>query len=148
LVTSVSISAAAGMPASGSWSFGCFVTATTDLVWAALTDAEQTGSYLYGLAVHSTWVPGAPIDLRLRDESVLVGQVLCAKPGRRLSYLVRAAHEDEPVYLTWLIRSSPGGATIRIQIDEIENADDDERAENVWLPVLAALQRRLGRPVG
>jgi uncharacterized protein YndB with AHSA1/START domain len=144
----MSTSRISGMPASGSWSFGCFVAAAPDLVWAALTDADRTGAYLYGLAAHSTWAPGAAIDLRLRGESVLIGRVLCAEPGSRLSYLVRAAAEDAPVYLTWLIRSSPGGATVRLQVDEIENADDDEKAENVWLPVLAALQQTLGEAVG
>jgi hypothetical protein len=44
------------------------------------------------------------------------------------------------VYLTWLIRPGPGGCTIRLQIDEIDAADSRDDAEDIWLPVLAALQ--------
>jgi hypothetical protein len=49
----------------------------------------------------------------------------------------------QPVYLTWQIQPSPGGCTIWQQIDETEFADTDEEAENIWLPVLAALQELL-----
>jgi hypothetical protein len=46
-------------------------------------------------------------------------------------------------YLTWLIRPAAGGCTIRLEIDEVDNADSREDAEDVWLPVLAALQHLL-----
>ncbi len=62
---------------------------------------------------------------------------------RRLSYLVQASPGDPPVYLTWLIRPSPGGVTIRLHVDEIEYPDDEDEAEDIWLPMLAALQRTL-----
>jgi hypothetical protein len=32
---------------------------------------------------------------------------------------------------------------VRLEIDEVDNADSPEDAEDVWLPVLAALQRLL-----
>jgi hypothetical protein len=35
------------------------------------------------------------------------------------------------------------GCTIRLQIDEVDTADSPEDAEDIWLPVLAALQRLL-----
>jgi hypothetical protein len=40
--------------------FAVHVRADPGLVWTALTDPGQTGVYLYGLAAHSTWVPGDP----------------------------------------------------------------------------------------
>jgi hypothetical protein len=45
--------------------------------------------------------------------------------------------------LTWLLRPTPGGCTVRLQIDEVDTADSPEAAEDIWLPVLAALQRLL-----
>lgn len=60
----------------------------------------------------------------------------------RLSYLLRAGPGDPPVYLTWRLRRAPGGCVVRLEIDEPEGADSPQDAEDVWLPVLAALQLR------
>jgi uncharacterized protein YndB with AHSA1/START domain len=130
---------------SGTHAFACHSPVEPARVWAALTDATQTPDYLYGLAVHSTWARSAPLEARHDDRPAVTGQVVCCRPNERLSYVLRAGPEDPPVYLTWLIRSSPGGCTIRLQIDEIDCADAPEVAEDVWLPVLAALQTVLAR---
>ena len=55
--------------------------------------------------------------------------------------MLQSAPADPPVYLTWLIRPGPGGCTIRLQIDEIDTADSLQDAEDIWLPVLEALQQ-------
>jgi hypothetical protein len=34
---------------------------------------------------------------------------------------------------------------VQLRVDETEGADSDEEAENIWLPVLAALQALLPR---
>ncbi len=44
------------------------------------------------------------------------------------------------MYLTWLLRLAPGGCAVRLEIDEVDTADSAAAAEDVWLPVLAALQ--------
>jgi hypothetical protein len=108
-----------------------------------LTDPAETQAYLYDLALDSTWAPDAPIDVRHGDRPALTGRVLCSRPHERLSYLLQAGPDDPPVFLTWLIRPSPGGCTIRLQIDEIDCADSADDADNTWLPVLAALQKVL-----
>jgi uncharacterized protein YndB with AHSA1/START domain len=123
--------------------FACHIPVGPSQVWSALTDASQTTAYLYGLALHSTWAPEALIDARLEDRPALSGRVLCFRPDDRLSYVLYAEPDDPPVYLTWLIRPSPSGCTLRLQIDEVDYADTAEEAENTWLPVLAALQRLL-----
>jgi uncharacterized protein YndB with AHSA1/START domain len=110
------------------------------VIWAALTDPDQTAAFLYGLAAYSTWVPGAPIAFRHGNSVGLTGRVLHARRNERLSYLLQAGPDDPPVYLTWLLRPAPGGCTIRLEIDEVDSADSAEDAEDVWLPVLAALQ--------
>ena len=48
---------------------------------------------------------------------------------------------DPPLYLTWMVRPGPGGSAVRLQIDEIDAADSLQEAEDIWLPVLEALQR-------
>jgi hypothetical protein len=74
------------------------------LVWAALTDPGQTAAYLYGLAAHSSWVPGDRIEFRLGGRAAAIGQVMHACRRERLSYLLQAGPGDPPAYLTWLLR--------------------------------------------
>ena len=76
--------------------------------------AASTAGYLYGLAAHSTWVPGDPIEFRLGDRVELTGRVVCVQSLERLSYLLRSGPHDPPVYLTWLLRPTPGGCTVRL----------------------------------
>jgi uncharacterized protein YndB with AHSA1/START domain len=132
-----------GFPGGGSHTFACHTAARPDQVWAALTDPDRTGRHLYGLAAHSTWEPDAPIILRHAGRPCLTGHVLCARPHERLSYVLQTAAGDPPVYVTWLIRPTGPGCTIRLVVDDPESADSAEDAEDVWLPVLAALQRQL-----
>jgi len=120
--------------------FAAHIRADPALVWTALTDPGQTTGFLYGLAAHSTWVPGEPIEFRLDGRPAAIGRVLHARCHERLSYLLQAGPGDPPVYLTWLLRSAPGGCVVRLEIHEIDHADTPPDAEDVWLPVLAALQ--------
>jgi uncharacterized protein YndB with AHSA1/START domain len=123
--------------------FTAHARADPGLVWTALTDPGQTTAYLYGLAAHSTWTPGDAVGFRLADRVELTGRVLCVQRRERLSYLLRSGPDDPPVYLTWLLRPAPGGCAVRLEVDEVENPDSAQEAEDVWLPVLAALQSLL-----
>jgi hypothetical protein len=58
--------------------FAAHVRADPALVWTALTDPGRTAAYLYGLAAHSTWVPGDPIQFRLSGRVETIGRVLHA----------------------------------------------------------------------
>ena len=120
--------------------FAAHVRADPRTVWTALTDPGQTAGYLYGLAAHSTWVPGDPIEFRLGGRARAIGRVVHARCGERLSYLLQAGPGDPPVYLTWRLRPAPGGCAVRLEVDEVDHADSAEDAEDIWLPVLAALQ--------
>ena len=120
--------------------FAAHVRADPGLIWAALTGPDQTAAYLYGLAAHSSWVPGDPIEFRVGGRAAAIGQVLHARRQERLSYLLQAGPGDPPVYLTWLLRSAPGGCTVRLEIDQVDHADSPRDAEDVWLPVLGGLQ--------
>ena len=81
-----------------------------EVIWAALTDPDQTAAFLYGLAAHSTWLPGAPIAFRHGSGAALTGRVLHARRHERLSYLLQAGPDDPPVYLTWLLRPTQADA--------------------------------------
>ncbi len=126
----------------GHQQFTCATAACPEAVWSALTDPEQTRVYLYGLAAHACWQADAVIEFH-GEQHTLHGQVMHTEAPYRLSYVLTAAPGDPPTYVTWQIRSSPTGSTIRLQIDETETADTIEDAEDTWLPVLAALQRHL-----
>lgn len=128
----------------GHQQFTCSTTAHPAAVWAALTRPEQTQTYLYGLAAHSCWEVDAAIEFR-HEQHTLNGHVMHADAPCRLSYYLTAGPDDLPTYVTWQIRATPAGSTIRLQIDETDPAvaDTDEEAEDTWLPVLAALQRHL-----
>jgi uncharacterized protein YndB with AHSA1/START domain len=94
-------------------SFAACTYVCPQVIWAALTDPDQSAAFFYGLAAHSTWVPGAPIAFRHGNGTGLTGRVLHARRNERLSYL---------------LQSRPDGT----------NSAED--AEDIWLPVLAALQ--------
>ena len=122
--------------------FACFTTGHPDRIWTALTDPTLTRRYLYGLELRSDWVPGSNIEVVLRDEACLGGQVLCVQTGRRLSYLLCSSDDDPAIYVTWLLRPCGDGTVVTLQLDDLDVAEGnaDSCSEDVWLPVLAALQ--------
>ena len=120
--------------------FAAHVRADPGLVWTALTGPGHSAAYLYGLTAHSTWVPGDRIEFRLEDRTELTGEVVHVRCRERLSYLLQAGPADPPVYLTWRLRPAAEGCAVRLEIDEVDAADSQQDAEDVWLPVLAALQ--------
>lgn len=122
-------------------SYVAHVSACPEKVWTALTAADAT--FLYGMTTHSTWTADAPLSVRRDACLVLSGRVLCVRRHERLSYALLSGPSDPPVYLTWSIRPMPSGCAIRLEIDEVDNTDSAEDAEDVWLPVLAGLQRSL-----
>ena len=61
-----------------------------------------------------------------------------ADPG--LVWTALTGPGQSAAYLTWLLRPALGGCAVRLEVDQVENPDSAEDAEDVWLPVLAALQ--------
>jgi hypothetical protein len=105
------MSANAPLVHDGTRAFAFFTAASPSQVWLALTGETQTPDYLYGLALSSEWSADALITTAsMQGLPGLTGQVLCAWPTRRLSYLL-CASPGPPVYLTWLIRPAPAEAS-------------------------------------
>ena len=128
---------------SASHNFACHTAAAPGHVWSALTDAGRTRTYLHGLALHSDWTAGAHLTADRDGTVCLTGEVICSRPGERLSYLVRSGPYDPATYVTWVVRPNPTGTTIGLQIDEPDTPGGREDTEDTWLPVLDALQCQL-----
>ncbi len=121
--------------------FAFFTHAAPIRVWNALTDPAHTRLYLEGMALRSDWVPGSAIVASFRGDPTVLGEVLCVQPHHRLSYVIRPP-EASAVYLTWLLRGREEGCICRLHIDEADPSDIAE-LEEVWLPILAGLQRSM-----
>ena len=121
--------------------FAFFTAATPVRVWEALTDPEDTRTYLEGLALQSDWVAGSAIVASFGGDPTVLGEVLCVRAHHRLSYVIRPP-EASAVYLTWLLPCSAEGCICSLQIDETDASDITE-LEDVWLPILAGLQRSI-----
>jgi hypothetical protein len=48
--------------------------------------------------------------------------------------MLQSGPHDPPVCLTWLLRPTPGGCTIRLEIDEVDNADSLEEQKMFGCP--------------
>jgi uncharacterized protein YndB with AHSA1/START domain len=119
--------------------FAFFTHATPARVWRCLTDAAQISSYLEGMALQSDWVEGSAILATFGGEPTVLGEVLCVRTHYRLSYVIQPPAASV-VYLTWLLRRGAEGCMCTLQIGETDRSDSAE-LEDVWLPILAGLQR-------
>ena len=119
--------------------FAFFTDATPARVWRCLTGAPQISAYLEGMALQSDWVEGSVIFASFGGEPTVLGEVLCVHTHHRLSYVIQPPAASA-VYLTWLLRRSAEGCICTLQIDETDRSDSAE-LEDVWLPILAGLQR-------
>ncbi|MCA1711543.1 MAG: hypothetical protein LC789_07880 [Actinobacteria bacterium] len=117
--------------------------ACSDTVWRALTCSERSPRYL-GLALRTSWQPGAGVVLSCPAGGSLTGEVLHVEPGVRLSLVL-----EEMTYLTWTIRGCGESTVVRLQVDEPGSTETE--LEDVWLPVLerlAELLRAEASPAG
>lgn len=72
-----------------------YIRTTPDKLWQALTDAEFTTQYWFGMCSESSWKPGAAWNLRAKDGAVWdSGGVVEADPPRRL--VIRWQHQMKP----------------------------------------------------
>jgi uncharacterized protein YndB with AHSA1/START domain len=121
--------------------FAFFTAAPAEHVWAALTDADQTGQYLQGVNLRSDWRPGSPVTFVYGDIETVRGDVVVADPSRRLSLAIEGGHGPATI-VTWELRPAAGGTVVRLYVDEPgdETVDERHEVEDAWLASLADLQ--------
>jgi uncharacterized protein YndB with AHSA1/START domain len=62
-----------------------FIRTTPDKLWSALTSAEFTKQYWFGVHHDTDWKPGSPWRLMFKDGRIAdAGEIVEADPGRRL----------------------------------------------------------------
>jgi len=115
-----------------------------DRVWAALTCPEASAQYLHGMSLESAWVPGAPVHLCTPAGHRARGEVIRADRPRSLSFALEQGTAPCRI-IAWELRAHPEGTVVRLTIDDVDG-DCDEEVEDVWLPVVAALQGVLTPP--
>ena len=102
-------------------------------IWAVLTNPAG----LYGVAVASTWEPGAGVCLSVGGAPPVPGRVLNSTPPERLSFVAEDP-SGESTYVTWELRGVGPGAVVRLYVDETTPSAEED-AEDVWLPILGRL---------
>jgi uncharacterized protein YndB with AHSA1/START domain len=117
--------------------------ASPEAVFAALTSCHRTGEFHLGLSLTSSWEPMAAIRVRPADAddevAGLTGQVLAVEPDRLVSYVLDEV-SGAATYLTWTLRPTAGGTTVRLRVDETDayyGCEDD--LEDIWLPAMERL---------
>ncbi|WP_432987041.1 SRPBCC domain-containing protein [Dactylosporangium sp. CA-233914] len=126
--------------------FTLYIAATPEQVWRALTEPAQTRCYYLGLAVESTWEPGAPILFRTMQGPVpdaLYGEIIHASPGCQLIHNLLTGTGPEPeahCWLTWdLTPVEPALTRVALTCDDLDVRPDVERDE-VWSRIVSGLK--------
>src|SRR3954466_8721614 len=132
-----------------------------ETVWRVLTPSHGEDGRYYGAPVASDWQVGSTVTIGCDSAGPrLVGEVLAAEPGSRLSHTLGDRIDEPAVYVTWTLPSPATdhpslygrqGTVVRLYIDDTgaggvgDPGDDGIAAESAWLPVLAAVQAELDR---
>src|SRR5271157_6549265 len=132
------------MAISCSHRFSFLTGAAPGRVWAALTCPDMSPRYLHGMRLESTWAPGSTVELRAPEGQSVFGEAIRVDPPRSLSFALEQGTAPCRI-IGWELRPHQEGTVVRLSIDDVDG-DNEEEVEDVWLPVLAALQGLLGPP--
>jgi uncharacterized protein YndB with AHSA1/START domain len=136
----------AWMTISSSHRFSFLTGSSPDRVWASLTCPDTTPRYLLGMRLESAWTPGASVKLLAPTGHSVVGEAIRVDPPRSLSFALEQGTAPCRI-IGWELRPHPVGTVVRLSVDDIDG-DCEEEVEDVWLPVVAALQSLLDQPSG
>ena len=112
--------------------------ATPDEVWSVLTCPVTSRRYLHDLSLVSEWQQGSLVELRGADGHSATGEVVAAVRPHRLSFALEQGTAPCRI-IGWDIRAHPDGTVVRLTVDDVDG-DSEEEVEDVWLPILTALQ--------
>jgi len=132
------------MTISSSHRFVFLTGAPRERVWTALTCPDTTTGYLLGMRLESEWTPGAPVNLLTPQGHSMAGEAIRVDPPRSLSFALEQGTAPCRI-IGWELRPHPMGTVVRLTVDDVDG-DCEEEVEDVWLPVVAALQGLLDQP--
>ena len=89
---------------------------------------------------------GAPVKLMTPAGHSVVGEAIRVDRPRSLSFALEQGTAPCRI-IGWELRPHPVGTVVRLSVDDVDG-DCEEEVENVWLPVVAALQILLAQPSG
>lgn len=126
--------------------FEIYIRTTPERLWEAITDPGIRAKYHFGTATHSTWAPGAGIEVTSPKAPVPLGdgEVLEADPPRRLVHTLRALWSDEVKdegfsRVTWEIEPVGDSCRLLLTHDHLRE-DAPSQIYGGWPMVLSGLK--------
>ncbi|TAM68460.1 MAG: ATPase [Microbacteriaceae bacterium] len=117
------------------------IDASTDRVWAVLTDRDAIKEFMFGTEVETDWTIGGPICWRgvwEGREYEDKGVILEFEPGRRLvntHFSPLSGQDDVPENyhtLTWTLESKAGRSELTLSQDNNASAEAAEHSKGMW----------------
>ena len=127
-----------------------FIRTTPDKLWSALTSAEFTKQYWFGMQHDTDWKPGSPWRLVFKDGRVAdAGEIVEADPGKRL--VLKWRNEWNPElksegYSLCTIEIEPVAAAVKLTITHVMDRDESKFIKAVsggWPRILSNLKSLL-----
>lgn len=133
-----------------------FIQTTPELLWHALTDAEQTPFYYFGSAVESDWEPGSTYRYPIPGGGTYVeGEVLESDPPHKLVATFKPVWQypdaEAPVSrVTWEIQAV--GNACKLTLTHADLVDDNQKTQDIlegWARITSGLKTMLetGQPL-
>jgi len=123
-----------------------YIRSTPEQLWEAIVDPDARARYQFGVRMASDWTPGASIELRSPDGSMVLGtgQVVECDPPHRLVHTMIARWDDDVASegssrVTWSIE--PVGDSCRLDLvhDELREGAN-EQLYGGWPMILSGLK--------
>ncbi len=132
-----------------------YIRTTPEKLWQALTDPEMTEQYFYGMALETSWKPGAPFNRVRNGSAILEGELIEADPPRKLVHTFifnqpNPADQDPPSRVTWDIE--PMGEECKLTLTHEHYNGESVTFKGTltrWNPILSSLKTLLetGKPL-
>jgi uncharacterized protein YndB with AHSA1/START domain len=126
--------------------FEIYIRTTPERLWDAITDPAIRAKYNFGAGAQSDWKPGSPIELRVPEPRLLLGdgEVLEADPPRRLVHTMRALWSDEVKgegfsRVTWEIEQIADSCRLTLTHDQLREEANNELYGG-WPMILSGLK--------
>ncbi|HVX75053.1 MAG TPA: SRPBCC family protein [Bradyrhizobium sp.] len=132
-----------------------YIETTPEKLWQALTDADFTGRYWFGMQLRSDWKIGSSFEMVRSNGTVSdAGKVVECDPPRRLAYTfinLSDEYKDElPALATFVLE--PYGKLVKLTLTHEGFAEGSKFLKGIskgWPAILSGLKSMLetGRPL-